>query len=477
MQLPELSKARVLVAGDLMLDRYWHGATSRISPEAPVPVVRVDQIEERVGGAGNVALNIARLGGTVEVLGYRGQDEAGSRLLHLLDQAGIRCQVECLPHVPTITKLRVLSRHQQLIRLDFEHSFATTDATALLERFESALTRAALVVLSDYGKGTLKPVTRLIEQAARADCPVLVDPKGTDFSRYRGARLVTPNRTEFEAVVGPCRSDAELVDKGFELLERHDFSALLITRGEQGMTLLEPGQPALHLPTCAREVYDVTGAGDTVIAVLAASLAAGSPLAEATRLANLAAGLVVGKLGTASVSRDELQAALGGARAHHHGIVDWPLLQNLLAEARRRGETIVATNGCFDILHPGHVHYLRQARALGDRLVVLVNSDVSVARLKGPQRPVNPLEDRLALLAALESVDWVIPFEEDTPADLIGRILPDILVKGGDYPDITRIAGHEHVLANGGQVRVLDFLGNHSTTRLIDTLRKSSPPV
>lgn len=238
------------------------------------------------------------------------------------------------------------------------------------------------------------------------------------------------------------------------------------------MTLLEPGQPALHLPAHAKEVYDVTGAGDTVIAVLATALASGAALADATRLANRAAGLVVGKLGTASVTRDELEEALGGSRAHRHGIVDWPALQDLLQEARSRGEKIVATNGCFDLLHPGHIHYLRQARSLGDRLVVLVNTDASVSRLKGPERPINPLEHRMEMLAALESVDWVIPFDQDTPGELIGQILPDVLVKGGDYPDITRIAGHDHVLAHGGEVRVLDYVSHHSTTRLIETIRK-----
>ena len=461
----------MLVAGDLMLDRYWHGATSRISPEAPVPVVRVEHLEERVGGAGNVALNIAVLGGQVTVLGYCGQDETGSRLMALLQTHGIACPLERLAHKPTITKLRVLSRHQQLIRLDFEESFLGEDAGPLLKRYADRLDAAALVVLSDYGKGTLSAPRAMLEQALAAGKQVLVDPKGADFSRYRGASLITPNRSEFEAVVGPCQDESDLVEKGLNLLEAESFGALLITRGEQGMTLLEPGHPPLHLPAHAKEVYDVTGAGDTVIAVLAAALAVGTALPDATRLANLAAGLVVGKLGTASVTPEELDYALGGQRAEAHGRVDLPALLRLVARARRAGEKIVLTNGCFDLLHPGHVHYLRQARALGDRLIVLVNSDDSVKRLKGPERPVNPLEHRIALLAALESVDWVIPFDSDTPAELIGRILPDVLVKGGDYPDITQIAGHEAVLANGGEVRVLDFVGNHSTTRIIENIR------
>ncbi|MGI9212150.1 MAG: bifunctional D-glycero-beta-D-manno-heptose-7-phosphate kinase/D-glycero-beta-D-manno-heptose 1-phosphate adenylyltransferase HldE [Methylococcaceae bacterium] len=477
MHIPDLHSARVLVVGDLMLDRYWHGTTSRISPEAPVPVVQINQTEERVGGAGNVALNIAALGGGVDILGYCGQDEPGSKLTQLLGQAGINCHIEPLNHLPTITKLRVLCRHQQLMRLDFEQSFHAHPKAGLVERFQTLLATARLVVLSDYGKGTLHDCHTLINACRMAAIPVLVDPKGTDFSKYQGASLVTPNRSEFEAVVGVCSSEEELVNRGWALLEQHDFGALLITRGEQGMTLLEPGQPPLHLPAHAKEVYDVTGAGDTVMAALAAALAIGTPLAEATRLANLAAGLVVAKLGTASVTREELAEAVSGGRAHRHGKVNLSELLELLAEARNKGEKIVATNGCFDILHPGHIRYLRQARALGDRLVVMVNSDASVSRLKGSERPINVLEHRLEMLAALESVDWVIPFAEDTPRELISSLLPDVLVKGGDYPDITQIAGHDVVIANGGEVRVLDFHNNHSTTSLIETIRNAQSRV
>jgi D-beta-D-heptose 7-phosphate kinase/D-beta-D-heptose 1-phosphate adenosyltransferase len=471
MQVPDFSKARLLVAGDLMLDRYWHGGTSRISPEAPVPVVRVNGVEERAGGAGNVALNIAALGGRVDLLGFCGRDEAGDSLIALLERANIDCAIERVAGLPTITKLRVLSRHQQLIRLDFEEGFQVVDSGRLAAAFAAKLERADGVVLSDYGKGTLHGVRRLIEVARAALKPVLVDPKGTDFDRYRGATLITPNRGEFEAVVGRCRDDEELAGKGHALLERLEFEALLITRGDEGMTLVQADGKTLHLPAHAKEVYDVTGAGDTVISVLAAALAAGADLPEATALANLAAGVVVGKLGTASVSVEELDEALHGPRAHRRGVIDPEALLPLLQVARRRGEKIVATNGCFDLLHPGHVHYLQQARALGDRLVVLVNSDASVRRLKGEGRPIQALEHRMAMLAALEAVDWVVPFEEDTPRDLIGRLLPDILVKGGDYRDITQIAGHDHVLAHGGEVKLLDFVEGHSTTRIIQTLR------
>ena len=471
MHLPDFPSAAVLVAGDLMLDRYWHGAATRISPEAPVPVVHVQGSEERAGGAGNVALNIAALGGRAAVLGWCGRDEAGDALLRLLERAGIDCAVLRHETLPTITKLRVLSRHQQLIRLDFEDSFSRAGPGPLLAAFQARLDAAGVVVLSDYGKGSLAAVRDLIGLCRAAGKPVLVDPKGADFDKYRRADVLTPNLAEFEAVAGACRDEAELEAKGRDLLARLELGALLVTRGEQGMSLLRQGAPALHLPAKAREVFDVTGAGDTVISVLAAALAAGSPLEQATELANLAAGIVVGKLGTASVSVEELDYALHGAKAHRRGAIDLGGLLEILRPARAAGERIVLTNGCFDILHPGHVRYLRQARELGDRLVVLVNSDASVRRLKGPGRPVNPLASRMDMLAALECVDWVVAFDGDTPREEICRILPDVLVKGGDYADITQIAGHDCVLAAGGEVRLLSFVEGFSTSGIIENIR------
>ncbi|QSA97999.1 bifunctional D-glycero-beta-D-manno-heptose-7-phosphate kinase/D-glycero-beta-D-manno-heptose 1-phosphate adenylyltransferase HldE [Methylococcus sp. EFPC2] len=471
MQLPDFKSAKVLVAGDLMLDRYWRGGTARVSPEAPVPVVHVQGNEERAGGAGNVALNLAVLGVDVRLLGYVGRDETGDALLALLDRAGIKLDIQRPTTLPTITKLRVISRHQQLLRLDFEESFQSVDPQPLLNSYESDLDRADLVVLSDYGKGSLSAVPAMIRLARAAGKPILVDPKGSNFAKYAGADLLTPNLAEFEAVVGRCRDEREIEEKGGGLLAELDLGALLITRGEQGMSLLRPHHAPLHLPTRAREVYDVTGAGDTVISVLAGCLAAGSPLDEATALANLAAGLVVSKLGTASVTQKELNEALHGPRAHARGVIGMDELLKTLAAARREGEKIVLTNGCFDILHLGHVRYLQEARALGDRLIVLVNSDESVARLKGPGRPVNPLADRMAMLAALECVDWVLPFDEYTPREAICRILPDVLVKGGDYSRIEDIAGHDCVLAHGGEVRLLSFVDGYSTTRIIESLR------
>ncbi|PPD22663.1 MAG: bifunctional heptose 7-phosphate kinase/heptose 1-phosphate adenyltransferase [Methylomonas sp.] len=475
MQLPNYSTARVLVVGDLMLDRYWHGPTSRISPEAPVPVVHVKHDEYRAGGAGNVALNIAALGAKTSLLGFVGEDQNAVSLETLLKKAGVLCLFQAVPHHPTITKLRVMSRHQQLIRLDFEDGFHAIASEPLLHRYHAEMTQAQVVVLSDYGKGTLNGIQPFIKLARQMKKPVLVDPKGSDFSRYKHATLITPNLSEFETVVGHCTDNGQIVERGINLMTELELDALLVTRGEHGMTLIASNAEPLHLPTHAREVFDVTGAGDTVISVLAASLAAKKPLAEATQLANIGAGVVVGKMGTATVDTDELAAALHGPRAHHKGVCTLAELLKERAAARHKNEKVVATNGCFDILHPGHIRYLQQAKTLGDRLVVLVNSDDSVKRLKGPQRPVNNLAQRMEMLAALECVDWVAPFEQDTPEEVIAQLLPDILVKGGDYTDITAIAGHDSVLASGGEVKILSFIEGHSTTGIIQTIKASMP--
>lgn len=276
LELPDFNNAHVLVVGDLMLDRYWHGDTSRISPEAPVPVVRVGEAEERAGGSGNVALNIAALGAHAMVIGLTGDDEASDALGKLLTKQGVECEFEQVPECSTITKLRVLSRHQQLIRLDFEDGFSRYNGDGLLQRFQQQLSTAGAVILSDYGKGTLRDIQAFIQAARNKNVPVLIDPKGNDFARYRGATLITPNMTEFEAVVGECHSDEEIEVKGTALMQQLDVKALLVTRSEHGMTLLQQDNEPLHLPTQAREVYDVTGAGDTVISVLTAALAAGS---------------------------------------------------------------------------------------------------------------------------------------------------------------------------------------------------------
>jgi len=470
--LPDFSRSRVLVIGDLMLDRYWHGGTSRISPEAPVPVVRVNDEEQRPGGAGNVALNIANLGARVSLIGLTGDDQAARDLQARLSTEGVDCHFQHVANKSTITKLRIISRHQQLIRLDFEDGFNGYDESSLLSLFQAELDKADAVVLSDYGKGTLEIAPQLISLAREKNIPVLVDPKGSDFSRYRGCTLITPNLTEFEAVVGDYDNDEVLTEKASKLIAELDLEALLVTRSERGMTLVQKEHDVLHLPTRAREVYDVTGAGDTVISVFAAVIAAGQGLEQATSLANLAAGIVVGKLGTAAVSPHELRRSIIEEEQVQSSIVNTDQMHELIQDAKAHNETIVMTNGCFDILHAGHVSYLREARKLGDRLIVAVNDDASVKRLKGVSRPVNNLGQRMEVLAALESVDWVVPFSEDTPEDLICRLLPDILVKGGDYK-VADIAGGQCVSDNGGKVIILDFIDGCSTTRIIDLIKDS----
>ncbi len=470
LQLPDFDSIRVLVAGDLMLDRYWTGSTSRISPEAPVPVVKVQEIEERAGGAANVATNLVTLGISTSLSGIVGDDAEGRQLASLLSAQQINCQFLIEPTATTITKLRVLSRHQQLIRLDFEHDYHAIDASPLIERIASSLAGAHALVISDYGKGCLQDVATCIRMAQAQGIPVLVDPKGNDFGKYRGATVMTPNLAEFEAVMGPCVNDHELVVKGEQLRAELEMQALLITLGERGMLLLRDDHDALHLPTHAREVYDVTGAGDTVIAVLAAALAGGSNMAEAAGLANIAAGLVVARLGTSSVSTAELRRAIHQRSNWNSNLSRDELLQ-AVEEARVLGERLVMTNGCFDLLHEGHVAYLQAARKLGDRLIVAVNDDDSVRRLKGDDRPVNRLQRRMAILAGLASVDWVVPFTEDTPEQLICAVKPDVLVKGGDYrPEA--IAGHDCVQAAGGDVVVMDYIEGASTTDIINAIRK-----
>lgn len=456
-----------------MLDRYWHGDTRRISPEAPVPVVHVTGTENRLGGAANVGRNVAALGGAARVAGLVGDDANGRTVAGLLREAGCDVALVTCGGWETITKLRVLSHHQQLIRLDSETP-PPDRAADLAARVAACLGDAGIMVLSDYAKGALQRPAELIALAREADIPVVVDPKRIDVEAYRGATVITPNRGEFEAIVGSFDSDAELEQRARRLIDEMDLGAVLVTRSEQGMTLVERAAPCLHLPTTAREVFDVTGAGDTVVASLSIGIAAGLSLADAAALANLAAGVVVGKLGTAVVTGNELRRAVADQHPDEHGVLSEAALQQYVRRARDRGERIVMTNGCFDILHPGHVAYLEQAASMGDRLIVAVNDDASVGRLKGDGRPVNPLAQRMAVLAGLRSVDWVVPFSEDTPERLVCEVRPDLLVKGGDYsPDA--IAGARCVREAGGEVRVLEFVDGFSTTAIIRSLDRSTP--
>ena len=470
LDIPRFDKARVLVVGDVMLDRYWMGGTSRISPEAPVAVVKVQNTKDSPGGAGNVALNLAALGAAASLVGLVGNDSAARELENSLNAAGVLCDFHRVADKPTITKLRVISRHQQLIRLDFEEPFEQESARHLTAKVRKLLKQADVLVLSDYNKGALAEVSALIREAKKQRKLVLVDPKGGDFSIYRGATLLKPNLHEFEAIVGICNHEDELVSKGQQLLRDLDLQALLITRGENGMSLIRQNEPEMHFPARARDVFDVTGAGDTVISVVAASLGAGLPLPESVALANIAAGLVVARLGTVAISGPELRREVQRDGGSDRGVMSRDQLMLAVADARVQGETIVFTNGCFDIIHAGHVGYLKEAKKQGDRLIVAINDDASVTRLKGKGRPINAIDRRMAVVSGLESVDWVVSFGQDTPETLLRDLKPDLLIKGGDY-GIDQVVGSDFVNSYGGEVRVLTFLDNCSTSAIVSKIQ------
>ncbi len=471
LDIPRFDTCRILVVGDVMLDRYWHGDTSRISPEAPVPVVKIDNIEDSPGGAANVALNIAALGAACNLTGIVGNDAAGQSLQQALTAAGIACDFQQSDEHPTITKLRVLSHHQQLIRLDFEKAFSQRDSENLKSKIESLLKEVDLVIFSDYKKGSLQDISAFIDLVKATGIPILIDPKGEDFSKYKGATLLTPNLHEFEAIAGSCESEEDLVNKARQLIRELELEALLVTRGEHGMSLIQPDGNELHFPARSRDVFDVTGAGDTVISVLAAAMGAGKPLPEAVALANIAAGIAVSKVGTVAVSGPELRREVQQDSDSGRGVMSREQLLQAVTDAKANGEKVVFTNGCFDIIHAGHVGYLQDAKQQGDRLIVALNDDASVTRLKGAGRPINPIERRMAVVAGLEAVDWVASFDEDTPIPLLEKLQPDVLIKGGDYT-IDEVVGADIVQAYGGKIKVLAFLDDCSTTGIVEKIQK-----
>jgi D-beta-D-heptose 7-phosphate kinase/D-beta-D-heptose 1-phosphate adenosyltransferase len=468
--LPALARQRILVVGDLMLDRYWMGDAQRLSPEAPVPVVKVRETRELLGGAGNVALNLASIGvRDIGVLGIVGRDAAGATLRRLFEERGIAAHLVEDESRPTVTKVRIISREQQVTRVDFEEPFAPETAVAVAERFAAVAAQYDAVIFSDYAKGALGEVGRML--AVEGPRLKLVDPKTRDFARYRGADWITPNWGEFLAAGGVEADESAIEESARAILERSGIHQMLLTRGEKGVTVLSREGRA-DFPADVSKVHDVTGAGDTVIAVFAACLAAEMPPAEAAQLANRAAGIVVGRLGAAQVSAEELRKLYIGQHLSDEAPSveeDTGELLEAIAAAKRAGERIVFTNGCFDVLHFGHVTLLQACRRLGDRLVVGLNSDASVTRLKGPTRPVNDFAARAGVMLALEAVDWVIPFGaegDDTPLELIRAVQPDVLVKGGDYT-LEQIVGAEDVIASGGEVQIIPLVEGLSTTKLL----------
>ena len=476
--LDGLEDRTVAVIGDLMLDRYLRGDIDRISPEAPVPVVQRRSEWHVPGGAANVARNLASLGARVNVVGVTGADEARGLLIAALGQHGTVSDEGILVDAgrPTTQKLRIMSAHQQIARVDVEEIVPL--AADLEGRLIAAATRAIeaadVVVLSDYGKGALTDgvLRAAIGAAQRAGKTVLVDPKRKDWGIYRGASLITPNRRELsDATRLSCESDAEAEAAAADAHRQCDAD-ILLTRSNKGMSLFRAGQPPAHVPTIAQDVFDVSGAGDTVIAVLAAALAVGTDMLDAVRLANHAAGIVVAKLGTATITRDELAASLAALHAFD---VDGPCVS--LDEAsvlrrtwKRQGLTVGVTNGCFDLLHPGHVSLIRQAAATCDRLIVAINSDASVARLKGPARPVQDESARAAVIGALKGVSAVVVFAEDTPLELLRELEPDVLIKGADYAE-SEVVGADLVKARGGRIVLAALVPGRSTTALLRPLK------
>lgn len=472
-----LAKARVAICGDAMIDHYVMGAVSRISPEAPVPVLHVASERHVLGGAGNVAANIVALGGSARLIGAIGDDLAGRQMLQMIDEArGIDGRLAKAPGAVTIAKTRYLGGQQQLVRVDREAPGALdADAvSAIKAALDEALKTFEVFVLSDYGKGVLGDAVLgwFLPKAAAAGKYVIVDPKRKRLEDYRGASLITPNRKELEEAVGlPCASDEEAQAAAAVAIERSG-AAILLTRSERGMSLYRKDHAPVHFAAEAREVFDVSGAGDTVVATLACAIAAGQSVERALQAANAAAGVVVGKLGTATCSPEELLAALKqGSERHSDGAISQGAtpLKAMAAQReawRRQGLTVGFANGVYDLLHPGHVTLLRKAAAQCDRLIVAINSDASTARLKGPTRPVQKEDARAVVLNGVKGVDAVIVFEEDTPLEVIQVLVPDILVKGSDYTE-DAVVGGDVVKAAGGKVVLIDLVQGHSTTALV----------
>tara|TARA_B100001750_G_scaffold50080_1_gene37959 strand:- start:302 stop:1738 length:1437 start_codon:yes stop_codon:yes gene_type:complete len=465
--------APIIVVGDIILDKYWFGDIARISPEAPVPVLNFTEASTKPGGAANVANNIANLGAEVFLFGAIGNDPDGDQLESDLSKMNIKCEFLKSNDFQTISKLRVLNKPNQIVRIDFEKENQTIDHHLIENRIKSKIDQSSIVVMSDYAKGLLSKefIKTIIEEANAKNKIVLVDPKSDDFDRYKGATMLTPNKKEFENVVGRCVSDKEIVSKGEQLRQELSLQYLLVTLGAKGMVLILKNNVA-WFPSKARKVFDVTGAGDTVISFIAAMLSAGLEIKKTVSIANDAAGIAVGKIGTAKVNMNELSDTFqyGTSKkifGHHN------TLKKIIDEQKSDGKKIVMTNGCFDLLHPGHISYLEKAKSFGDILIVAINSDASVSKLKGTGRPINTLSDREIILSSLSMVDYVISFDSLSPLKLYKEILPDVLVKGGDYK-LDEIEGAKEIIESGGEVNIVDFIDGYSSSSIIKKITGGS---
>jgi len=473
--------ARVLVLGDLMLDRFVYGSVERISPEAPIPVVSVERFSDMPGGAANVARNIAAMGARVTLLGVVGEDASAQDLrIQLAASPTIEAHLLADPSRPTSVKTRYVADGQQVMRADRESrtALAADIEQSLLDRFSVALRDSAVVVLSDYAKGVLcdSVAHATIDMARRAGKTIIVDPKAKDFGKYRGSTLLTPNRLELQQACGrECLTDDEVVDGARWVLDQKICDVMLVTRGKDGMSVIPAAGAATHLPTAARQVFDVSGAGDTAVAAIALCIAAGGGVEEAAALANIAAGSVVAKRGTATVTTAEILAALRpfDGTTDPQKIFALDTVLQLARGWREQGLKIAFANGCFDLLHPGHISLLEQARRSADRLIVGLNADLSIRRLKGPNRPVQSEVARATVLASMKSVDAVVIFAEDTPIKLIEVLAPDVLVKGADYT-LSNVVGADLVIGRGGKVVLAELLSGHSTSGTVKRVGGSS---
>lgn len=478
-RLDQFIDRRVLCVGDLMLDRYVYGQVDRISPEAPIPVLHTQRETATLGGAGNVVRNIAALGGRVTVIGVVGQDQTGTDIAKTFAELP-----SVMPHLlpdpsrPTTQKTRYVAGGQQLLRADHESAkpIASDIEQKIIHAIAGAITACNTVILSDYAKGVLTPkvVSEAISLARTAGKTIIIDPKGRDFGRYRGATYLTPNRKELADAIGKAiASVTEAEAAARHLMREFQIENMLVKLGSDGVCLVRQDKLALHLHTKAREVFDVSGAGDTVAATLALALASEFTPEQAAELANIAGSIVVGKVGTASVSRDEIERELmhGSAQRGEEKVVGFATVADIAERWRKQGLKVGFTNGVFDLLHPGHISLLRQARAACDKLVVGINSDASVKRLKGETRPVQNEAARSAVLASLADVDQVVIFGEDTPLELITTVRPDILVKGADYT-IDKVVGAEQVQGWGGKVILANLIDGQSTTKTIAKMAK-----
>lgn len=464
--LDNFLNAKILVVGDIIYDKYWFGDINKISPEAPIPILNFQREEMRLGGAANVAANIVALGGNAMLIGCLGDDRQGKKVEKDLNEAGISNKLIFLKNQSTIIKQRIISQRQHIVRVDFDHGYKDVPDTNFFKLISENINNYDLIILSDYGKGTLSSIKKIISLAKSIGKKIIIDPKGNDFSKYENASILTPNFYEFTNIVGFCNSEEDIVLKGKTLCNKLKLDYLLLTRGAKGMTLISNNEIPLHLDAVTRDVFDVTGAGDTVLATLALCISSGFEVKKALYFSNKAASLVVSKFGTSTILLEDLKKVFVNKHIHRNKFLTSNELKKEIKLLKKSGKKIIMTNGCFDILHMGHIRYLKEAKELGDILIVALNSDISIKNIKGINRPINDEISRLEVLAALEFVDIITVFNENTPIEVIKVIKPNILVKAGDYK-LNEIAGSSIVKKYNGQIKLLTYYEGYSTSNAI----------